>query len=207
MPKLNQDLHGMVPDKSDVALLIIDVINDLEFPESEKLLRFALPMAKRIAALKQRCRDAGIPVIYVNDNFGRWQSDFKRNIEHCLNDGVRGQKMVELLIPEEEDYFVLKPKHSAFFSTNLDILLDYLGAKTLILTGVAGNICVLFSANDAYLRDFQIIVPRDCIASNYKKDNDTALHLMETVLKAQTTDSAHLRLKPLQRKRTNKQAA
>lgn len=198
MPKKNPDLHGMVPDKSDVALLIIDVINDLEFPESEKLLRHAIPMARRIAALKERCRTARVPVIYVNDNFGRWQSDFKRNIDHCLNDGVLGQKMVELLVPSDDDYFVLKPKHSAFFSTNLDILLSYLGAKTLILTGVAGNICVLFSANDAYLRDFQIIVPRDCIASNFKKDNDNALHLMETVLKADTRasralDSARLR--------------
>jgi len=197
---MNEDLHGMVPDTSDVALLIIDVINDLEFPGSDKLACHALPMAKRIANLKKRCRAAGIPVIYVNDNFGRWQSDFTRNIEHCLHDDVRGRKMVELLVPDEEDYFVLKPKHSAFFSTTLDILLNYLQAKTLIVTGVAGNICVLFSANDAYMRDFQIIVPRDCIASNYKRDNDNALHLMETVLNAKTTVSTRLALGNMQQK-------
>jgi nicotinamidase-related amidase len=207
MPNLNEDLHGMVPDKSDIALLIIDVINDLEFPGSDKLLRHAMPMARRIAALKKRCRVARIPVVYVNDNFGRWQSDFKRNVEHCLQDGVLGQKLVELLVPDDEDYFVLKPKHSAFFSTNLDILLDYLGAKTLILTGVAGNICVLFSANDAYMRDFQIIVPRDCLASNVKADNDHALHLMETVLKAKTTPSTHLRLSLLQEAKSKRKPA
>lgn len=199
MPNLNEDLHGMVPDQSDVALLLIDVINDLEFPGSEALMEFALPMAERIADLKKRCERAGIPVIYVNDNFGRWQSDFTRNIEHCLNDDVKGRELVARLVPGKDDYFVLKPKHSAFFSTNLDILLDYLKAKTLIMTGLAGNICVLFSANDAYMRDFRIYVPRDCIASNTAEDNETALHLMETVLKADITPSDGLSLKQLLR--------
>jgi nicotinamidase-related amidase len=199
MPNLNEDLHGMVPDKSDVALLLIDVINDLEFPGSERLLEHALPMADKIAALKARCQSAGIPVVYVNDNFGRWQSDWTRNVEHCLQDDVKGKPLVEKLVPGEDDYFVLKPKHSAFFSTNLDILLDYLKAKTLILTGVAGNICVLFSANDAYMRDFRLYVPRDCIASNEAEDNEVALHLMETVLKADITPSDGLSLKKLLR--------
>ena len=197
MPNLNEDLHGMVPDKSDVALLLIDVINDLEFPEGEMLREFAIPMADQIAKLKKRCERAGIPVVYVNDNFGRWQSDFTRNIEHCLNDDVKGKELVRKLVPGPDDYFVLKPKHSAFFSTNLDILLDYLKAKTLILTGVAGNICILFSANDAYMRDFRLYVPRDCIASNTVEDNETALHLMESVLKADITASDGISLKAL----------
>ena len=86
-------------------------------------------MAERIAALKRRAKAAGIPAIYVNDNFGRWQSDFNAQVEHCLNDGVRGQPLAELLRPDEDDYFVLKPKHSGFFSTTLDILLDYLRSR------------------------------------------------------------------------------
>src|SRR4030088_2901965 len=111
MPAKNEDLHGSAPDKADVALLLIDVINDLDFPEGEQLLRHALPMARRIAALKERARGADIPVIYVNDNFGRWRSDFNAQVEHCLQDGVRGRPLAELLRPGEDDYFVLKPKH------------------------------------------------------------------------------------------------
>jgi nicotinamidase-related amidase len=199
-PARNEDLHGSVPDKSPVALLLIDVINDLEFPGAERLVRHARPMAKRLAAFKQRAKRAGIPVIYVNDNFGRWQSDVNKLVEHCLEDGMRGEPIVRLLKPDPDDYFVLKPKHSAFYSTTLDTLLDYLGAQTLILTGFAGNICILFSANDAYMRDFLLYVPEDCIASNTKRDNTVAVELMRTVLKADVTKSTELDLEKLRRK-------
>src|SRR3954467_14356883 len=100
MTTKNPDLHGNAPDKSDVALLLIDVINDLEFPEGDQLLRYALPMARQIASLKARARREQIPIIYVNDNFGRWRSNFTAQVEHCLRDGVRGQSVVELLQPE-----------------------------------------------------------------------------------------------------------
>ena len=136
-------------------------------------------------------------MIYVNDNFGRWQSDFNKQVDHCLHDGVRGQPLAELLAPGEEDYFVLKPKHSGFYSTSLDILLDYLQAETLILTGIAGNNCVLFTANDAYMRDFKIFVPADCIVSNTKQENEHALKQMENVLKANTTIAAELDLQKI----------
>jgi len=197
MPAMNEDLHGNAPDKADVALLLIDVINDLDFPEGEQLLRYALPMARRIAALKERARRAGIPAIYANDNFGRWRSDFHAQVEHCLRDGVRGRPVVELLRPDQDDYFVLKPKHSGFFSTTLDILLDYLGVKAVILTGVAANICVLFTAHDAYLRDFHLVVPGDCVASNTEEENRTALEQMAKVLKADTRPSTELDLDAL----------
>src|SRR5687768_5809838 len=124
MPAKNPTLHGNAPDKAAAALLLIDVLNDLEFPEGDQLLRHVLPMAKAIAALKRRAKDAGVPVVYVNDNFGRWQSNFNKQVEHCLRDGVRGQPVVELLKPEDDDYFVLKPKHSDFYSTALDVLLE-----------------------------------------------------------------------------------
>ena len=194
------DLHGNVPHHSRVALLLIDVINDLEFPGAELLVKHALPMANHLAAFKRRAKQAGIPVIYVNDNFGKWQSDMTRLVEHCLQDGVRGEPMVRLLQPDEDDYFVLKPKHSAFFSTTLDTLLVYLKARTLILTGVAGNICILFSANDAYMRDYNLVVPADCVASNRVRDNKQALELIETVLKADITPSSEIDLGALKRR-------
>lgn len=197
MPAMNEDLHGMVPDKSDVALILLDVINDLEFPEGKLLFPFAYEAARRIAELKERARAAGIPAVYVNDNFGRWQSDFRRLIVRCTQEDVLGRPIAELLLPEEDDYFVLKPKHSGFFSTNLDVLLNYLAVKTLIITGFAGNICVLFTANDAYMRDFRLVIPPDCVASNNPEDNAHALLQMQTVLKAEITPSTDLDLTAL----------
>jgi nicotinamidase-related amidase len=198
MPSKNPDLHGNVPESCAVALLLIDVINDLEFPGSEGLLAAAIPMAHRIAELKKRAKAAKIPVVYVNDNFGRWQSDFNRVVEHCLEDGVKGEELARILKPEEDDYFVLKPKHSAFYATTLDTLLEYIGAETLILTGVAGNICILFSANDAYMRDFNLFVPSDCVASNTEEENANALEQMQKVLKADITPSTRLDLNAIQ---------
>jgi nicotinamidase-related amidase len=177
-----------------VALLLIDVINDLDFPEGDELQRHALPMAERIAALKKRAKQEGVPVIYVNDNFGRWRSDFNAQVEHCLHDKVRGKPIVDLLRPERDDYFVLKPKHSGFFSTTLDTLLEYLGTRTVVLAGLAANICVLFTANDAYMRDLHLVVPSDCVASNTEEENRYALDQMRKVLKADTRPSTELLL-------------
>src|SRR5436190_13684054 len=142
--KKNPDLHGNAPDKSQRALLLVDVINDLEFEGGEILAQYALAAAGHIAALKQRVTQAGVPTIYVNDNFGKWRSDFRNLVSHCIDDDTRGRPIVELLKPQPEDYFVLKPKQSGFYSTTLDLLLQHLGAKTLIMTGFTGDICVLF---------------------------------------------------------------
>lgn len=201
MPAINADLHGNAPDKAAVALLLIDLINDLEFPEGDQLLAETLPILPQIVDLKRRAKAAGVPVIYVNDNFGRWQSNFNTQVEHCLRDGVRGQPLAEQLQPADDDYFVLKPKHSGFFSTTLEILLEYLQVKSLILTGIAGNICVLFTANDAYLRDFHLIVPSDCVASNTPQENRHALDQMRIVLKAQVCPAAAVDLPALMTRR------
>ena len=195
VPVRNADLHGNVPESARAALLLVDVINDMEFDEGEKLIRHALPMARRLARLKARARAAGIPAIYVNDNFGRWRSDFRVVVEHCLTSGVRGAEVARLLRPHDDDYFVLKPKHSGFYATTLDTLLSYLGAKTLIITGVAANICILFTANDAYMRDYELMVPSDCVASNTAADNRYALGQIATVLKADTRPSGRLDLR------------
>ena len=184
--------HAHAPDTCPAALLLIDVINDLEFESGDELLRHALPMAEHLAALKRRAKGAGVPVIYVNDNFGRWQSDFNKILEHCLKDDVRGRPLAELLRPDEDDYFVLKPKHSGFFSTTLDLLLDYLQARTLVLTGLTGDICVLFTAHDAYMRDFNLVIPADCVASNDPAENEHTLRKMADLMDADISPSAEI---------------
>jgi len=197
MAAKNEDLHGNAPDKSEVALLLIDVINDMEFEGGAQLLEHALPMADNIAALKKRAREHDIPVVYVNDNFGKWQSDFKKTLEHVLQDGCRGKPVAEKLQPARDDYFVLKPKHSGFFSTTLEILLEYLQVKTLILTGIAGNNCVLFTANDAYMRDFHLLVPADCVVSIELEENKYALKQIQKVLKADISPSTEIEFERL----------
>jgi nicotinamidase-related amidase len=189
------DLHGNAPDNASVVLLLVDVINDLEFAGGENLFPHALKAAQRIAALQSSCREAGIPSIYVNDNFGKWRSDFKSLIAHCLNDETRGQRIVELLKPGKDDYFVLKPKHSGFFSTTLDLLLEHLGAQTLILTGWATDICILFTAGDAFMRDYRLIIPADCVASEDEEENQRVLKFMERVLESDIRESDKIELR------------
>jgi nicotinamidase-related amidase len=184
-------------DVPRTALLLIDVINDMDFEGSESLVRLAEPMAKRLRALKKRARAAGLPTIYINDNFGKWQSDFRTLVDHCINAKVPGRNVAKMLKPDTKDYFVLKPKQSAFYGTTLDTLLRDLKIKKVILTGVAGDNCVLFSANDAYMRDFKLFIPSDCIASETEAENDYALQLMKKVVKADIRPSTELDLEAL----------
>ena len=180
----NANLHGSAPDKSEIALIIVDVINDLDFPEAKQFARFIPDLADKVARLKRRAKAARVPVIYVNDNFGRWRSDFRALIKHCREGKARS--LIEKLYPKQDDYFVLKPKHSGFFSSTLETLLRYLGVRRLIITGIAGNFCVLFTANDAYMRDYELTIPSDCVISNTAKENKEALRLMKRYLKAET---------------------
>lgn len=194
MPVKSEDLHGNVPDAAGAALLLIDVINDFEFEGGDALLELALPVGNCIASLKKLSKQAGIPAIYVNDNFGKWRSDLNKIVSHCLDDGVRGEPFVRLVLPEDDDYFVLKPKHSGFHCTSLELLLEHLGARSLLIAGIAGNNCVLFTANDAYMRDFKLFVPADCSVSIEAEDNNNAFRQMQKVLKADITPSAKLNL-------------
>jgi nicotinamidase-related amidase len=177
------------------AVLLIDVINDLAFPGSEPLVAQAEQMAPRLAGLRARAARAGVPIIYVNDNFGQWRSDFRRTVAHCTRPASPGRNVSRRLKPTARDYFVLKPKHSGFFDTTLGTLLDALGVRRVVLTGIAGNICVLFTANDAYMRELAIFTPSDCIVSNTAADNAHALRQIETVLKGNISPSTSLHFK------------
>lgn len=187
-----------------MVLVLIDLINDFEFDDAEQIFSNTTAISTQIAALKSRAKSAGVPIVYANDNFGKWQSDFRKLLEHCLEDDVRGRRIAQLLKPDDEDYFVLKPKHSAFYSTTLETLLGYLGASTLILTGIAANNCVLFTASDAYMRDYQLVVPSDCVASASPKDCELALQLMNKVLKADTRPSSEIDIAMLQKNSEHK---
>jgi nicotinamidase-related amidase len=186
-------LYGNAPDSCEIALLLVDVINDLQFPGGERLARHARSLARNVAELKVRARLAGIPCIYANDNFGRWRSDFSAQVRHCLGDGVPGAFLASALKPDAHDYFVLKPKHSAFYETCLQVLLEHLGVKTVLLAGIATDSCVTFTANDAHLRGYHLVVLRDGCASIEAKSHRQALAQMERLLRARVTGCSDLR--------------
>ncbi|CAG9623548.1 isochorismatase family cysteine hydrolase [Sutcliffiella rhizosphaerae] len=169
------------------ALLIIDIINDFQFKHGETLAEKTLAISPQIVALKHYMYDKGLPVIYINDHYKLWQADYGKIIEKCRN--ALSGKIIDELQPRDKDYFLIKPKHSAFYGTALHTLLSQLKIKKLILTGIAGNICVLFTANDAYMREFELVIPKDGVASADDQDNHYALRMMENVLKAEVKET------------------
>ncbi len=187
---------GCAPDKSGAALILLDLINTFDFPGGDRLLRQAVPAAQKIAGLKQRCRTHGIPAIYVNDHFGRWRSDFSALVEHCRQPEFAGRDVVEMVLPEEEDYFVFKPMYSGFYQTTLELLLHHLGSHSLIITGLASNICVLCTANDAHMRGYDLWLPGDAMAASTQEEQVYAELHFQKVLSAQITASEHI---PVQR--------
>jgi nicotinamidase-related amidase len=173
---------------------LIDVINHFEFPDGEQMLAQALPIAPRLARLKERVRAAGMSIVYVNDNFGQWRSDQSKLLEYCLRPEAVGRKFVEQIRPAKDDYFVLKPRHSGFYQTPLEILLAHLRASSLILCGLATNSCVVCTAHDAKMRNFDLFVPSDCSAALTAREHKRAIEHMRAMTDATTTSSASLRL-------------
>ena len=179
----------------NAALLLIDVVNPMDFPGADALMPNAMRAAGAMAALKHRAHVAGVPVVYVNDNYGRWHVGFHELIDEFRDEAVPGLPLIDALPPDaERDLYVLKPMLSGFYNTSLDALLASLDVKRLILTGIAGNICVFFTANDAHMRGYDVMVPSDCIASETREDNDYALAQMRKVLGVDTRPSPRLTL-------------
>ena len=177
---------------SGTALLLIDVINDLAF---EGPARWS-PRPSRWPSGWRRSSGAPAPRACPRSTStttsGSGAPTFARRWRTASRARRRGVRVAQRLRPDPRDYFVLKPKHSGFFDTTLDTLLGTLRIRRVILTGIAGNICVLFTANDAYMRDLKIFAPADCIVSNTAADNDHALRQIHTVLKGNLTESSRL---------------
>jgi len=176
------------------ALVIIDMIGSWRFPDAQPLLVQAARIAPAIAALKARCRRAGVPAIYANDNHGMWRSDFRHVVADALAQGGRGAGIAEQLAPDDDDYFVLKPKRSGFFATPLHLLLQHLQARRLLVTGVASDQCVVNTVVDAHMRDFDVVVPRDCSAAQTALRHRHALRHFEEALKVPTPLASRIRL-------------
>jgi nicotinamidase-related amidase len=176
------------------AILIVDVINDLEFPGGERVLPWATKMVDRLVPALDQARQHDVPVIYVNDNFGKWRSNFQEVVQHCTRPGARGREIAQRLTPKREDYFILKPKHSAFFATSLVPLLEFLQVKRLVLAGIATNLCVFFTAHDAHMREYDITILSDCCAAESDADHDWALGQLKRFLGVRVCRGDELKL-------------
>jgi len=181
-------------DESASALLVIDMVSTWRFPDADKLLPAALKIAPTIARLKSRCKEAGIAIVYANDNQGRWRSDWRELMSMALAAGGDGARIATLLAPDEDDYFVLKPMHSAFFGTPLELLLQHLKVRHLILTGVSSDQCILATAATACMLELDVTVPRDAVASQTSARTRASILHFDEVLKLPTTPTSRLRL-------------
>jgi nicotinamidase-related amidase len=186
-----------VNHKSTVALLLIDVVNHFEFPDGQQLLRHALPIIPALEHLKEHARREGIPAIYVNDNFGQWRSDASKLLAYCLRPECAGRDFVGPLQPGPNDYCVLKPMHSAFYQTPLDVLLRHLGVSSLLVAGLATNSCVLCTAHDAKMRDYDVTVVSDCCAARTTKEHKQAIEHIRTMVDARVVASRSFQFKEL----------
>ena len=185
--------RGRAAEGSARALLIVDMINPLDFPGAQALRAQALPAARAIARLKKRLKAQGVPAIYVNDNFTHWLNDFHELVAICSQHDSPGAPLATTLAPEHDDYLVLKPKHSGFYATPLEVLLAQLGVRRVIVTGIAGDGCVLATALDAHMRDFEVAVPADCCASITRERNTRALALLRDAVGIDTRSAARMR--------------
>jgi nicotinamidase-related amidase len=180
------------PDAERAALLIIDMINPLDFPGADAMRTQALPAARAIARLKKRMKADGSPVVYVNDNFTHWLNDFRELVAICSQPDAPGAPLARALAPEHDDYLVRKPKHSGFYAPPLEVLLAQLEVRRVVVTGIAGDGCVLATALDAHMRDFEVAVPSDCCASMTRERNTRALALLRDSIHVDTRRGARL---------------
>jgi len=188
-PKADTGDHGTLP-RSPTVLLLVDVINPFDFPKADALAPAAWQAARAVARLKERLAAQQVLTIYANDNYGQWRSDFRQTLEHCLARGGVAAQMAKLLAPAPSDLVMLKPRHSAFYATPLDLVLTQVHAKQLVIGGLAADICVQLSAMDAVLRGYQVAVPSDCTAAETPEAKAQALAYMKRVLKADVRRSA-----------------
>jgi nicotinamidase-related amidase len=174
------------PAPGGAALVIIDMINDLAYPGADPLVAAAQAITPTLLALRAEADRLGLPVIYVNDNFDQWHSERSRIVDHCHRPEAPARHIVEALAPREGDYFVIKPQFSGFYATNLQVLLPKLGVDRLVLVGQAADICVLFTAADAHMRDYGLWVPSNAVAGEDAQRTAWALEIMKNSMAART---------------------
>lgn len=198
MKKSKSAIEGAVAPFRDAprgstALLILDIITEMDFVGAAAMRRDLSHVAATILKLRDAADKTRVPVIYVNDNFGEWHSERYRLVERALaSDAAR--EYVAKLAPRDGDYFIIKPQFSGFYATNLPVLLPKLGVDRLVLTGIAADICVLFTAADAHMRDYRLWIPADAVAAQTSERRRWALEIMKQSMGAEVRPTNKLSL-------------
>ena len=187
--------------RSTRVLLLVDFINPLNFPGSEQLAPAAVEAAHATAKLKQRLAARGVTTIYANDNYGVWQSDFHSLVSTCLGlDGAPGE-IAKALYPQAGDITILKPRHSAFYASPLELLLTEMEARELVICGLASDMCVQLTAAEAFMHEYPCWVPSDCHAAETGAAKQAAIEYMAKVLKCDVRPSTAPAPRPKRRGR------
>lgn len=183
-----------LPAPGGGALLIIDMLNRLAFDGAERLRPRAEAATDAIERLRDEATAAGAPVIYVNDNHGDWHAGPDAIVALAQQEDCLGRDIATRLAPRGTDFFVVKPQFSGFYATTLSAVLPRLGVRRLVLTGIAADICVLFTAADAHMREYDLWVPADAVASQDDEHTDWALHIMQRSMGADIRPTGALTL-------------
>jgi len=179
-----------VPGKT--ALVVIDMLNTYEHADADELVRSVKEVLPNMAALVARARDEGVEVIYVNDNYGAWNAGRSELVERA-SAGAHAD-LIEPIVPAEDTSFVVKARHSAFYETPLEYLLRQGEITRLVLIGQVTEQCILYSALDAYIRHFEVVVPPDAVAAIRPELHEAALEMMRLNMDASIVSSAEVRL-------------
>lgn len=180
--------EGELP-RANRVLLIVDMLNPLHFDGADALARPAVRAATAIALLKRQLHQEDVPALYANDNLGLWRADFDAVVARCRNCRGEAAALARRLAPLPHDLTLLKPRHSAFYATPLALLLEKMGTRELVLTGVATDLCLMFTAMDAYERGYRLWVPSDCTAAESPLRKRAALQWMARALNADIAPS------------------
>jgi nicotinamidase-related amidase len=177
-------MTGRRSQHSPTALLLVDFINHFRFDGADRLAPRAIRAARAAARLKASLARRGCPCIYANDNFGEWRTEFSALVKAALDAGGASGEIAGLLRPGPRDLSILKPRYSAFYGTPLEFLLDELGASTLVIAGIAVDMCVMATAQDAYMRKYKLRIPSNCVAGFVPAQERAALEALKRTMKA-----------------------
>jgi nicotinamidase-related amidase len=176
---------------SDTALLVIDMLNSYEHEDADALADSTSTIIDNLVGLVGRGNDSdSVDVIYVNDNYGDFTATRDTIVQRAI-DGAHPE-LVAPIVPEAGCAFLQKVRHSAFYATSLDYLLGQLEIKRIVLAGQVTEQCILYSALDAYVRHFEVIVPRDAVAHIDADLGGAAIRMMESNMRARVVYSGDL---------------
>jgi len=170
------------------ALVVVDMLNPYDHEDAEPLTRSVEGVIEPITALIARAREQDIEIVYVNDNYGDWNSS-QEQLADAAMDGERPD-LIEPLLPPDDASFVIKARHSIFYGTPLEYLLSEKGVDHVVLVGQVTEQCILYSALDAYVRRLSVAVPRDGVAHIHRHLADAAFEMMEQNMRAELTPCA-----------------